>query len=458
MSDWIAVVDDDRTILGLASRILGAKNMRVSCLKSGVELLEFLEENHPDLILLDILMPDMDGLETIAVIKSRPQIASIPVIFLTADDNSETETRGLLAGAMDFIKKPFVPEVLILRVRHTLDLIRLRSDLEHEVEKKTAEVMAQHERIRGLKKAAETDQMTGLLNKQSAQEEIGALCRRTQGVLMMIDLDSFKLVNDLYGHSIGDKVLIQVAQIIRSAIRSTDIAGRVGGDEFVAFCQHVREESVIGEKAKYINEKLLEYAHELLGENLTIPLGVSIGAVMAPDEGTDFLSLYQKADEALYTVKQNGKHGYTFFWEAKRPEEDSSGQDRFVAMSVLRERNRKDGGMYLPFEQFRLIFRFLVRVELNYPFESRFLLFTISSEEASEEQLGERAELFAEVARKSLRVSDVVTRNGTNQCMVLLLDTDQGESERVVERIIRHWNESGDYSGFRLSYETEWIQ
>ena len=76
MSDWIAVVDDDRTILGLASRILGAKNMRVSCLKSGVELLEFLEENRPDLILLDIRMPDMDGLETIAVIKSRPQIAA----------------------------------------------------------------------------------------------------------------------------------------------------------------------------------------------------------------------------------------------------------------------------------------------------------------------------------------------------------------------------------------------
>lgn len=458
MTDWIAVVDDDRTILGLASRILRAKNMRVSCLKSGEELLDFLNANHPDLILLDVRMPGLDGLETIAIVKSRPRIADIPVIFLTGADDSETEARGLIAGAMDFIKKPFVPEVLLLRVRHTLELIRLQTNLEREVEKKTAEVMAQHERIKGLKKAAETDQMTGLLNKQSAQEEIGALCRKTQGVLMMIDLDSFKLVNDLYGHSIGDKVLIRFAQIIRSAIRSTDIAGRVGGDEFVAYCQHIREETVIGDKAKYMNEKLLEYAKELLGESLTIPLGVSVGAVVAPDEGTDFLSLYQKADEALYTVKQNGKHGYAFFWESKRPEADPSAQDRFAVMSILRERNRKDGGMYLPFEQFRLIFRFLVRVERNYPFESRFLLFTLSGDDASEEQLEAVVEEFMEVARKTLRISDVVTRNGANQCMVLLLDTDQSDGERVVERIIRRWNESGDRSGFPLSYETEWIQ
>ena len=458
MSDWIAVVDDDMTILGVASRILAARKLRVSCLKSGKELLDFLEENRPDLVLLDIHMPRMDGFETIAEMKSRPKMADIPVIFLTGDEDSGTETRGLIAGAMDFIKKPFVPEVLLLRVRHTIELTRLQANLASEVEKKTAQVMAQHERIVGLKKAAETDQMTGLLNKQSAQEEIGALCRHTQGVLLMIDLDSFKLVNDLYGHSIGDKLLIRFAQIIRSAIRSTDIAGRMGGDEFVAFCQHIKEEAVIGEKTKYINDKLLDYARELLGENMTIPLGASIGAVMAPNEGTDFLSLYQKADEALYSVKQNGKHGYAFFWEAHRPERDDSAQDRFAAMSILRERNRKDGGMLLPFEQFRLLFQFLVRVELNYPFENRFVLFTLDGDGVSGEQLGEWTDQFARTACLALRASDVVTRNGMSHCMVLLLDLDQDEGERVIERIIRRWNESGDRAGCRLSYESEWIQ
>ena len=107
MNDWILVIDDDAANLRLASRILTAENMRVSCLKSGQSALTFLEGNRPDLILLDIHMPGMDGFETCAAIRGNTNTADIPVIFLTADDDSETETRGLKAGAMDFIKKPF---------------------------------------------------------------------------------------------------------------------------------------------------------------------------------------------------------------------------------------------------------------------------------------------------------------------------------------------------------------
>lgn len=147
MSDWILVIDDDAANLRIASRILSAENMRVSCLKSGRNAIDFLQNNRPDLILLDIHMPGMDGFETCAALRENEKTADIPVIFLTADDDSETEARGLKAGAMDFLKKPFVPEVLLLRVRHTLDLIRLQTDLSHEVEKKTQEVMAQHEKL-----------------------------------------------------------------------------------------------------------------------------------------------------------------------------------------------------------------------------------------------------------------------------------------------------------------------
>lgn len=147
MSDWILVVDDDTSNLKMANRILSGEKMRVSCLKSGEDAIKFLQENRPDLILLDIHMPGMDGFETIAAIRENKETADIPVIFLTADDDSDTETRGLKAGAMDFIKKPFVPEVLLLRVRHTIELIRLQTDLSYEVEKKTCEVTAQHEKL-----------------------------------------------------------------------------------------------------------------------------------------------------------------------------------------------------------------------------------------------------------------------------------------------------------------------
>lgn len=145
--DWVLVIDDDAMNLKIASRILGGENMRVSCLKSGEETLSFLAGNRPDLILLDVHMPGMDGFETIAAIRENTETADIPVIFLTADDDSDTESRGLKAGAMDFLKKPFVPEILLLRVRHTLDLIRLQTDLSCEVEKKTQEITAQHEKM-----------------------------------------------------------------------------------------------------------------------------------------------------------------------------------------------------------------------------------------------------------------------------------------------------------------------
>lgn len=147
MSDWILVVDDDTSNLKMASRILKGEGMRVSCLKSGEDTIKFLKENRPDLILLDIHMPGMDGFETIAAVKENKETADIPVIFLTADDDSETEARGLKAGAMDFLKKPFVPEVLLLRVRHTIDLLRLQRDLESEVKKKTQEVVQQNEKL-----------------------------------------------------------------------------------------------------------------------------------------------------------------------------------------------------------------------------------------------------------------------------------------------------------------------
>ena len=139
--DWVIVVDDDLTNLKMAGHILSRHGMRVSALKSGQALLDYVAANGaPDLILLDIKMPGMDGFETLK--RLREQEAGkdeTPVIFLTADENEESETKGLSLGAMDFIKKPFIPEVLALRVRHIIDLNHLQQDLSLEVAKKTRE-------------------------------------------------------------------------------------------------------------------------------------------------------------------------------------------------------------------------------------------------------------------------------------------------------------------------------
>ena len=142
MADWVIVVDDDLANLKMAGHILSRANMRVTALKSGQALIDYIEANgKPDLILLDIKMPGMDGFETLTKLRETEADSEdkIPVIFLTADENEESETKGLSLGAVDFIKKPFVPDVLTLRVRHIIDLSHLQRSLSHEVHKKTQE-------------------------------------------------------------------------------------------------------------------------------------------------------------------------------------------------------------------------------------------------------------------------------------------------------------------------------
>ena len=140
MADWVIVVDDDETNLKMAGHILSRAHMRVTAMKSGEALIDYIREKEvPDLILLDVKMPGMDGFETLAGLRKMEKGKMVPVIFLTADEKEDTEVRGLTAGAMDFIKKPFVPEVLTVRVRHMIDLDHLQRNLEDEVEKKTKE-------------------------------------------------------------------------------------------------------------------------------------------------------------------------------------------------------------------------------------------------------------------------------------------------------------------------------
>ena len=143
MSDfkyWIVVVDDDVANLMMAGNVMSKNGMRVTALKSGKALLEYIETKEvPDLCLLDIKMPDMNGFETLKALRASEKGKDLPVIFLTADESQKSEATGLSLGAMDFIKKPFVPEVLVLRARHIIDLVRLQRNLAHEVEIKTDE-------------------------------------------------------------------------------------------------------------------------------------------------------------------------------------------------------------------------------------------------------------------------------------------------------------------------------
>ena len=436
MKKKILIVDDEKISLMMTNHILMTEYETV-CASSGAEALYIYEKERPDLVLSDFRMPQMNGFELQRKIQEKFD-DTVPFIFMTADRDEENESVGLQQGAVDFIHKPFRADVLLKRIGNILRMI---------------------EQISGLKKASATDPMTGLLNKASARAEISELCRRTPGALLMVDLDSFKPVNDLYGHAMGDKILIRFAEILQSAVRFTDITGRIGGDEFIAYCQNVGEESVVAEKAAYINEYLLQSAHELLGENMSIPIGASIGCVFVPDEGTGFDTLFKKADEALYDVKKNGKHGYEIYGgdsDAKAVKEHQATGIAHV-FQILSERSEVKGAYTLPFEQFRIVYHFLSRLYLNYKKEIWVVMFSLHQTGAGALPTEEVMEQFLGVVGRSLRASDVVTQNSKNQIMAVLNETNRMNTELVVERVLKNWEKAGEDTGYQITYEIDTI-
>ena len=291
--------------------------------------------------------------------------------------------------------------------------------------RRVSNILENLDKIHGLKKAAEIDKMTGLLNKSTAQRKISEACKTSSGVLMMIDLDSFKLVNDIHGHNMGDLILINFAEIIRSEIRATDLSGRMGGDEFIAFCEHIHDEKIVAQKSKDFNEKIVEVAKKNIGEDFKIPLGVSVGAVFVPDEGTDFEILFQKADQALYKVKKNGKHGYAIYSDENK---NALHEEHEISeiKKILGERNEQQGAYFVEMENFKAIYRMSVRLVNNYKKDIQFMKISLKNKSLVDE--------MKKLLMKTLRRSDCATQTG-NSIYILLMETPEDNTQFVEERI-----------------------
>lgn len=417
----ILVVDDEKIMLMLARRIL-SKKYEVVVATSGSEAIKLFESEKPDLVLSDLLMPEMDGYELHKTLQEKSQ-EPVPIIFMTADESAESESKGFEVGAADYIRKPLKPDVLLRRVGNILENL---------------------DKIHGLKTAASTDQLTGLLNKHAAQDEISNLLEKTTGALLMLDLDGFKLVNDIHGHAMGDKILSRFADLIRKIIRESDLAGRMGGDEFAVYLQNVHDEKILRDKTIYLNEQLLAAAKKLMGEDIQIPLGVSVGVVFCPDEGRNFSELYKKADEALYNVKKNAKHGYAIYGSnhAAQAATENISQLRMI----LNERTVEKGAYFVGFESFQTIYRLLVRMVDNYQKGLQLIQFTVGEEKFVDQ--------FKEILTNSLRKSDCVTQSGKSTFLVLLMEAKSEECEIVKNRIL---DKIKNVTDFEISYSTEKI-
>ena len=429
----ILIVDDMEVGREMTAFVLEENDYETVGAGSAKEAMEVYRKELPDIIISDFRLPDMTGFDLQIALQSEFH-KKIPFIFLTSDESDETESQGFDNGALDFLHKPFKPEIMLRRIANTLQTVG---------------------QIQDLKKTSTTDALTGLFNKAASEEELAKICKRSVGSLMMIDLDSFKLVNDIHGHAMGDKILIAFADILRAAFRSSDLIGRMGGDEFVAFCDGVQEETAISLKTQFINEKITEAAKKLMGEDMNIPLGASIGCVLVPNSGTNFAELYKMADKALYTVKQNGKHGYSIFTDDTHEEEVETVVTLAQIEMILGERNKEPGAYVLPVESFRIVYRFLKRTRGGYGKTICILLFSLKRKGDDEKiSLRDASDQFLDCLHETLRRGDVVTKNGRNQFIALLTNTDgHHDVTGAVGRLAEAWGNFAASKNFYFSHE-----
>lgn len=441
MGYWIVVVDDEPLSLKNAKMLLSNENMKVSCLRSGADLLKFLEKNDPDLILLDVLMPEMDGFETIASVRAfeeKTRRSWIPVIFLTGENDKEVERRGLKEGASDFIHKPFDRDVLLRRIANTIESAR---------------------KIESLKEEAAIDKLTGFLNKASGTERVSLLCAHQEGLLMLLDLDNFKLVNDLYGHDMGDKVLVAFSTIIRHNVRGDDIVSRIGGDEFMAFLPGLLEEETVSSLTARINSQLMNEADELMGSDHGIPLGVSIGAAFAPKHSSDFKILFQFADTALYKAKQNGKHDYVIYepiLDSVADEEDLSREIERISR-IMEERGDRKGAIMLGKEAFSWNYRFITRFIDRYGSVAARILFSINCVNGGMVAPAVSEE-FAATLKNNLRRSDIIYQNRPNQFFVVLPQLLKEDTSKIIDRIKAAWERKPEHMHTSINYAVSLIE
>jgi diguanylate cyclase (GGDEF)-like protein len=292
----LLLVDDDVESLAVARARLADGGIEISCAASGRAGLDVAKSEHPDLILLDLDMPDMTGFDVCRRLKADPELCMIPVLFLSGSGISTDKVRGLDLGAVDYITKPFDDFELTARVRAAIRT------------KHFQDLLIEHAHI---------DPLTGIANRRALMDRLQMEWARTQrhgGSLsfIMADIDCFKRINDTYGHSIGDKVLQEVATTIARQCRNSDLAARYGGEEFAIV---VPNEAISGaiHLAERCRQELEKVNLPVKSESLRPTASFGVADAL---EASSAELLVDRADQALYAAKAAGRNRVAVWLEA----------------------------------------------------------------------------------------------------------------------------------------------
>jgi diguanylate cyclase (GGDEF)-like protein len=313
----ILVVDDHTDILMLISLILKQHHYEVITAQDGIEAIEKATKEQPDLILLDVQLPKLNGYKVCEILKEKEETKAVPVIFISsAYRDLKDIVRGLEIGGTDYITKPFDNLELLARIKANLRIKMLYTELE-EKNRQLKELNDTLEaKSKDLQKIATTDGLTGLFNhryfyERLTQEFAKAVRYNLNLSCIIVDLDHFKKINDTYGHLQGDVILKNFSDILRTSIRQTDIAARYGGEEFSILLPHTDITGAFLEAERirtYVSAKEFYYSDQL------IRITVSLGIAYYPHEKVKGpADLVKNADIALYEAKRLGRNQTVIF-------------------------------------------------------------------------------------------------------------------------------------------------
>jgi two-component system, cell cycle response regulator len=312
----LLLIEDSDVQGSTVKRTLETLGYRVAWARSGIEGLKLARTEHPDLIILDVVMADVDGFAVCRWLKMTNDTRDIPIIMLTVKSDVHDRVEGLNVGANDYLPKPFADEELEARI---LAALRVRAT-QAELRERNQQLESMIHRVEAL---AITDPLTGLFNRRRFADVLRrefAVTKRYHNILscLMLDIDHFKVINDRFGHDFGDAVLKEVADALMHNIREVDLACRYGGEEFAILLPHTPKESAVV-VAERISNCVRLLRPQSQGESVTVT--VSIGVSSTKDVTTNEAEeLVRSADVALYEAKRLGRDRIAVFAaETERP-------------------------------------------------------------------------------------------------------------------------------------------
>lgn len=300
----VLVIDDSMLICSMVKNIFGAEHLEVATAQDAAQAFQWLDERTPDAILLDLVLPDMNGYEVCQRLQAREQLSDVPIIFLTSSHDEKSILQAFESGATDFITKPFSGAELKARVSCHLKNKLITEEL-RVAYSKLQQAMAEL-RMQGLK-----DPLTNLYNRRYFLENMSEWRMNFADENMyfvIIDIDNFKYFNDTYGHCAGDYVIYTVADLIVKCIGSDAVAGRWGGDEFLVVLWDCTEE-----KARALTQSMVDAvsSFRFQYDTNTFPCSITAGlSRFQPEFGIE--QNIEGADAALYEAKSSGKNCYRF--------------------------------------------------------------------------------------------------------------------------------------------------